>query len=161
MFLKIPWLLFIYRFKAFTKMYLSAVSPMVLYSQHRCMLRIFRLIKILANKRTQLSLFHQVQVETGVTVEIKFLKFRNPTGRNFYGSYCEVVSSWCETYFKLCVKLSSSVPTSFANCDYKPSTERYVRKNYIDFQLDNSNVAKKIIFEKDQWMGVCTSTLLA
>ena len=93
-------------------------------------------------------------MESGVTVEIKFREFKNPTGRDQGGSYCEGVSSSCETYFQLCIKLTQHIPTSFTNCDYKPSTARYIKSNNINFQTQNTNVDKIIRIGRDQWDGV-------
>ena len=92
-------------------------------------------------------------MESGVTVEIKFREFNNPTGRDYNGKSCEVVSS-CDTFFKLCIKLTQHITTSFTNCDYKPSTERYIKSNNINFQTQDTNVDKIIRIGRDRWDGV-------
>jgi len=92
-------------------------------------------------------------VETKVTVEIKFRRFANPSGRDESGSYCDGVSSSCETYFKLCVKLSRTITTLFSGCDYQSTSLRYIRSNNIDFQTQNTNINKTILLKRKQWSG--------
>ena len=94
-------------------------------------------------------------VETKFTVKIKFRRFTNPGGRDEGGSYCEGVSSSCETYFKLCVKLSGSITASLSGCDYQPASLRYIKSNNIDFQTQNTNINKTILLQRNQWNGVC------
>ena len=81
------------------------------------------------------------------------MEFKNDQARLASGSYCEGIGGTCDTYFKLCVRLSS-ILNGFTNCDYTKSRSKYIEKNSINFQTDDTGIPKIISIKKDQWNGV-------
>ena len=93
------------------------------------------------------------------------MEFKNPTGRRFDGKKCESYAgalSVCETYFKVCVKMSNTIPTDFNNnCDYlKTSSSPYVRSDNVNLQTDSTGIPKTIDIQKSTWTGVSYLNLL-
>lgn len=93
------------------------------------------------------------------------MEFKNPTGRRFDGKMCESYAgslSICETYFNVCVKMGSTIPTDVDNsCDYKKSSNSpFVRSDNINFQTDFTGIPKTIYIQKSTWTGVSSLNLL-
>eukprot|EP00112_Aurelia_sp_Birch-Aquarium-sp1_P026231 Seg918.4 transcript_id=Seg918.4/GoldUCD/mRNA.D3Y31 product="Neurogenic locus protein delta" protein_id=Seg918.4/GoldUCD/D3Y31 len=81
------------------------------------------------------------------TAEIDFLTFENPGAKLFSGGKCDtyLIGSICETYFKLCVRLSNNNPRDWSNCKYfKQSSD--VASNDINFKRQVPDIPNPIRF---------------